>query len=120
MKIIHKSKELETEIESDLSKSVQLSDFVKKYTNVPFVFRINVLPYNYKELINILQKFDTTVYNKSELILNIDKYLSKIPYYYKPQLIQFLEKRNLCWRFDEKFLKVVFIFIIGLRNRTFK
>lgn len=107
MKIIHKSKELDFDIENETNKNVQLSDFVKKHNNVPFVFRINVLPYNFKELISIISKFESSVYNKSELIIYIDKYLSKIPYYYKPQIIQFLEKRNFGWRFDDKFLKVM-------------
>ncbi len=106
VKISQKTKEADSSIENDSNKNTQLSVFVKNNSNIYFGLRVVILPYNFKELVGIIQKFESNLLNKSELVVNIEKYFSKIPFYYKPSLVQFLEKRSLGWKFDEKFLKV--------------
>lgn len=53
------------------------------------------LPYDYKEFISIISKYENNIISKPELQIQIEKYCSAIPFYYKLYVSQFLQRKGI-------------------------
>jgi len=86
---------------------ISIYEYIKQSENDSHLkLKFCVLPYNYREYFQILQNHLTGVINKTEFIIQIEKYMLRIPFYYKPYIKANLEKKNL-WKLEENYLKLL-------------
>jgi hypothetical protein len=69
-----------------------------------FKLKLIVLPYNYQEFFSITSSYQKALVTESEFIIQIEKYMKKIPFFYKPFTVQYLEKK-FNWKTEENFYK---------------
>ena len=53
------------------------------------------LPYDYKEFISIITKYENNIISKPELQIQIEKYCSDIPFYYRDYVSLFLQRKGI-------------------------
>jgi hypothetical protein len=69
-----------------------------------FKLKLIVLPYNYQEFFTITSSYQKGTVTESEFIIQMEKYMKKIPFFYKPFTVQYLEKK-FNWKTEESFYK---------------
>lgn len=76
-----------------------VTESIKKEKKSIFVSRVRCkffnLPYNYKEFISLLSKYENNLITKPELQIQIEKYCNSIPFYYKYYVSLFLQRKGL-------------------------
>lgn len=90
----------------NLEENLSILEYLRKHENNEITFKLCVLPYNFREYFAIIKNFEKNLIGKSEFIIQIEKYMMKIPFYYKPYNVVHLEKKGF-WKLDDCFFKTL-------------